>query len=103
MPAPGRSDLSGAAWDQFGWQHDPFRWAGTTQREQATVLQGLAKLAAARGQSFAQFALAWVLRLPGRMLLCPHLTRLSSVVEVSSWLVRLINRSQCWPDRREWQ
>lgn len=37
---------------------------GTTQPERATVLQGLAKLAASRGQSFAQFALAWVLRLP---------------------------------------
>lgn len=37
---------------------------GTTQQQRATVLQGLAKLATARGQSFAQFALAWVLRLP---------------------------------------
>jgi L-glyceraldehyde 3-phosphate reductase len=38
--------------------------AGTTVEERATVLGGLADLAAGRGQTMAQFALAWVLRLP---------------------------------------
>jgi L-glyceraldehyde 3-phosphate reductase len=39
--------------------------AGTSKDDKRRILNGLAEIARARGQSLAQMALAWVLRHPG--------------------------------------